>query len=262
VTGFLKLQMSDSEVEAGFVREAFSVGSFVSIKDLPDRTRPGEVAFQKELKKLGKQIKKGKTAPKRNLNGLFSGFEYRSSPYSLEKESERKRRSENKMKILSKRKFIVQAAGGKSKFEDPFSVRWKPFPYQSNEFEALQEKARDEVKNHRNKILHGAFHPSGRSARTGTNSKENLERMKAVMEKILRNDWKECELDVTIEDKNKILVRFDIVSLEGQVKGLRAFMNNLEFANEEIKSLKLSRCGQIWSKIFEGNLFFQFQVPR
>lgn len=261
--------------EQDIIREAYSSANYTSIRELPDRFRAGEVALSRELRAL--EVHKPEDTAKEKLvrsrrasertSGLFRTFEYVPSPYAREKEMQARDRLLAKAKQLEigrGKEFVSGSDTYKTKYEDCFDPHSYRYPYQSNDIDSLKNAEARERIVHESKILYGPFHPSGKSARECFDkaTRARLPEMVAVLQRILNEDWSDCSFQVTTTADDHVAVCFDIMSLDGQLSGLRAFMNTLEASHPDIRRFDLRKSGKEWNKVpGDGNVYFLFRPP-
>ncbi|GBG28677.1 Hypothetical Protein FCC1311_048982 [Hondaea fermentalgiana] len=258
--------------EQDIIREAYSSANYTSIRELPDRMRAGEVALARELKALElhrpEEVAKvrSRRAADRN-HGLFQDFEYIPSPYTREKEIKARERLLAKAKQLEVgrgKDFIAGSGSSKAKYEDCFDPHNYRYPYQSNDIDALKIFQAQERIVHESKVLHGPFCPSGRSARACFDkaTRGRLPEIVKTLHNILAADWSDCEFRVATTADDHVAVCFDLVALDGQLTGLRAFMNTLEASHPDIRRFDLRRSGREWNmQPGDGNVYFLFRPP-
>ena len=88
-----------SNHETDVITQAFRIGNYVSLSDLPNRVRPGQVSrsrFQKILD--NRQISEAEPQPYKAKAKYFSEFEHVPSPYSLVEEMARAERLQSEAK--------------------------------------------------------------------------------------------------------------------------------------------------------------------
>ena len=127
-----------SNREQEYIRQAFSVTSFVMVRDLPTRLRPSatnramaaKVDSNRRSVVLAPEESTDKASGK-TKNGLFSTFDYVPSRYSLADELKTKERLENEAKRLEigGRDFVCSGQSKKLKYEDVFENKEYRFPY-------------------------------------------------------------------------------------------------------------------------------------
>lgn len=299
VPGYLQPSMAQMvggnvNYEADVIREAYSSANYTSMRDLPDRMRPGEVALSRQMKLMEQQqpqqaadlrlshpaeaLRQQRSSLRKN--GLFHEFEYVPSRYTLQKEHEAQERMRSRAKALAAgggRSFVCAVAGRKLKHEDSFASgstsgpgavpggapRDYRFPYQSSPYDARLCVERQERKAESALVLHGAFRPAGRAAkaRSDATTKQELPEVLKALSAVLLRDWDDCTLEVA-EAGDLVQARFEVVALAGQLYGLRAYMNTLEASNREIQRFGLQKSGPDWNKQpGDGWVYFAFRPP-
>lgn len=259
--------------EQDIIREAYSSTSYSSLRDLPNNFRPGEVALARQLKVLEMQkvteipedALRARRAANRN-NGLFHQFEYIPSRYTLQKELEAQERMTSKAKALELgggHDFIYSSAARRAKYEDGFGDKEYRYPYQSDPYDSVEMARSQERVQEKAKILHGPFVPSGRSGHSiNMLNSTHLPEIKRSIQSILEKDWGDCVFQVEVTDDEMIAVRFSLMELDGQLLGLRSYMNMLEGTNKSIQRFALTRLGSEWNiQPGDGWIYFIFRPP-
>ena len=127
-----------SNREQEYIRQAFSVTSFVMVRDLPTRLRPSAtnraMAAKVDANRRSVVLAPDDSTDKaggKTRNGLFSTFDYVPSRYSLADELKTKERLENEAKRLEigGRDFVCSGQNKKMKYEDVFENKEYRFPY-------------------------------------------------------------------------------------------------------------------------------------
>jgi len=262
-----------SNGEQDTIREAYCSGNYTSIRELPDHLKPGEVNFKKHLKQISAHrstvnpedvLRMRRASVKRN--GLFRDFEYIPSRYTLQKEQESKARLDSKAKAIQLgggREFVCPGGSRKLKHEDGFVGSSFQYAYKSDPFEAQHDQEMEEKWNHRSKILFGAFVPSGKVGMESNNTTVMMQdEIVTRIQEILLKDWDGCPFLVSVGEDGNIAVQFELIPLEGQEHGLKAYMNTLQSSNYDISKFGLRRVSQVWHKIpGDGFIYYLFRPP-
>ena len=153
--------------EQEYIQQAFSVTSFVMVRDLPTRIRPSATnramaaKIDANRRSIVQPLEERKKATK---NGVFSTFDYVPSRYSLADELKTKERLEGEAKRLEigGRDFVCAGNTKRMKYEDVFENKEYRFPYMGDDFESAKDQKLRAKWIEDAKVLSGPFLPSGK----------------------------------------------------------------------------------------------------
>lgn len=260
-----------SNHESDVIAQAFRIGNYVSLNDLPDRIKPGQVSrsrFQKILD--NRQQDEGHEPMPRAKPKYFSEFEYIPSPYSIADSLAREER-QNEAALLEKaghkQPFRMADQAVKLQYEDGFGGDFAayangPDPFERADDQALRHKWLQEAQ-----ILAGPFRPSGRvkgqmgEAATERPSPARLGEMVETIREAINADWAEYNFIVCATDDEHIVVRFEMDALDS-APGLVAYMNLFARTSHVVSKFMLKKVIEDWNVTpDDGHLYFTFRPP-
>lgn len=263
-----------SNHESDVIAQAFRIGNYVSLHDLPGRIKPGQVSrgrFQKILE--NRQASEYAEVPAGRFQSkpkLFSDFEYLPSPYSIVDEIQAAERLEHQAaveKVGHKKAFVLADTSIKLKYDDAFHGGIPPYkddadPYECADDQALRHKWLREAQ-----ILAGPFRPAGRvKGPTGEAATERpcTKDMREIVEFLRQDidaDWEDYNFIVCATDDEHVVVRFELSTLDSE-PGLVAYMNIFARSNTNVANYKLTKVVEDWNVTpHDGHLYFTFRPP-
>jgi len=270
-----------SNHESDVITNAFRVGNFVSLHDLPHNVKPGQVSrsrFQKILdnRQPAEDWNVNLGAPYKAKAKTFSEFEYVSTPFSLADELAKQER-EKSHKAMEKAghtaPFLMSDTAVKLKYEDAYTgaanadFKFNAFtsvadPYERADDQALRFKWLQDAQ-----ILSGPFRPSGRvkgkagQAAMELPSRSTLPAMVAELREALEEDWGEYPFLVCSTDDEHVVVRFELATLDAE-PGLGAYLNVFARSAHVVSKFQLKKVVEDWNVTpGDGHLYFTFRPP-
>ena len=270
-----------SNHESDVITNAFRVGNFVSLHDLPHNVKPGQVSrsrFQKILdnRQPAEDWNVNLGAPYKPKAKTFSEFEYVSTPFSLADELAKQERERSHKAVAAAghtTPFCMSDTAAKLKYEDAFAggansdFKFNAFnadadPYERADDQALRFKWLQDAQ-----ILSGPFRPSGRvKGQAGQSASEmpsrsTLPSMVAELREALEQDWAEYPFLVCSTDDEHVVVRYELATLDAE-PGLGAYMNVFSRSHHVISKFQLRKVVEDWNVTpGDGHLYFTFRPP-
>ncbi|KAL1495714.1 hypothetical protein AB1Y20_016577 [Prymnesium parvum] len=255
-----------SNHEPDVITQAFRVGSYVSLSDLPNKLNAGQVSrsrFQKILD--NRQPSDAEPQPYKPKAKLFSEFEYVPSPFNLADDLIRAERKQSQLMIKEAHKepFIMSDTSIKLKHEDAFHNKletgWAD-PFESADDQALRYKWLQDAQ-----ILAGPWRPAGKvkgqsgQAATELPSRKSLPHMVDKLREAIEADWSEYDFLVCSTDDEHLVVRFEMSTLDSE-PGLVAYMNMFSRSSHVVNELMLRKVVEDWNVTpGDGHLYFTFR---
>uniref|UniRef100_A0A7S4B770 Uncharacterized protein n=1 Tax=Chrysotila carterae TaxID=13221 RepID=A0A7S4B770_CHRCT len=263
-----------SNHESDVIAQAFRIGNFLSLQDLPSRIKPGQVSRSRCQKILdNRQPSDAATDPSARYQPkpkLFSEFEYMPSPYSIVETIHAQERAEQKASLEKaghKKPFVLADTAVKLKYEDGFHGGIRPYkdtpdPWEAADDQALRHKWLQDAQ-----ILAGPWRPSGRvkgstgEAATEIPCAKSLPEIIESLRKDLESDWEDYDFIVCSTDDEHIVIRFELSTLDSE-PGLVAYMNIFARSNSNVNKNKLSKVVEDWNVTpSDGFLYFTLRPP-
>ena len=189
-----------SNQESDVITNAFRVGNFTSLHDLPHQVKPGQVSRSRFQKILDNRQESTENKAPHSKPAQFSTFEYVPSPYSVADDiarESRHRSDELRKEAGHKQTFQMSSVQIKLPHEDSFGGVFNPFsreddPYERADDQALRFKWLQEAL-----VMSAPFRPSGRvKGQAGQSASEipgrqNLPEIVDRMRASIEEDWEE-----------------------------------------------------------------------
>jgi len=263
-----------SNHEPDVVASAFRVGNYVSLQDLPNRVKPGQVSrgrFQKILD--NRQPSEFADQPAGRFQSkpkYFSEFEYMPSPYSIVELIHKQEREEDATaleKAGHKKAFVFADTAVRMKYEDAFHGGFKayrdvPEPYECADDQALRHKWLQEAQ-----ILAGPWRTAGRvkgptgEAATERPGRASMPEIVELIRTAIEEDWGDYSFIVCATDDEHVVVRFELSTLDSE-PGLVAYMNIFARSNATVSKYILKKVVEDWNVTpNDGHLYFTFRPP-
>jgi hypothetical protein len=257
-----------SNREQEYIRQAFSVTSFVMVRDLPTRLRPSATnrAMAAKIDANRRSVVLVPEESSKNggtKNGMFSTFDYVPSRYSLADELKTKQRLEDEAKRLEigGRDFVCSGQSKKMKYEDVFENKEYRFPYMGDDFDGAKDQRLRAKWIEDAKVLSGPFMPSGRGRVFERPARSLLPECLKELTKIIRSDWEDYEFETLATEDDLICIRFSLDSVDSE-RGLKAYMNVLAASNPSIQKFQLQRVIEDWgTKPGDGWYYYMLKPP-
>ncbi len=259
-----------SNREQEYIRQAFSVTSFVMVRDLPTRLRPSATnramaakidANRRSVVLVPDEDPNGSGGKAKN--GLFSTFDYVPSRYSLADELKTKQRLEDEAKRLEigGRDFVCSGQSKKMKYEDVFENKEYRFPYMGDDFDGAKDQRLRAKWIEDAKVLSGPFMPSGRGRVFERPARSLLPECLKELTKVVQADWDDYEFETLATEDDLICIRFNRETVESG-RGLKAYMNVLAASNPSIQKFQLQRVIEDWGTIpGDGWIYYMLKPP-
>jgi len=185
--------------EQDLVKNAFRIGNYHSLRDLPDAVEPFSVTHNLKIKvqdaNLNSQITSQNSKIYREIlkgnGGVFQKFGWHPDPFSEEEDLKRDARYNHMSKI--KKPWQPSQVHHKMKYEWPFlgreEIHTRDFlmsedPYSVGKSDALRAHWIEEAK-----LLYGHFKPSGPAHPIHHVSKSLMKEIVDCVKKLLLSDW-------------------------------------------------------------------------
>lgn len=271
-----------SNHETDVITQAFRIGNYVSLSDLPNGVKPGQVNRARYQKVLDNRQPQGDGAqPYKAKPKLFSEFEYKPSPFSLADllaKEERKAHEHALEKAGHTSAFITSDTRVTLQHEDAFNrgcdsdlLRTKRHfnafaidvdPYERSDDQALRHLWLEDAR-----TLAGPFRPAGRvkgSQGEAASERATKHMLPQIVEQVrgaVEEDWGDYELLVCSTDDDHIVVRFELSTLEEE-PGLVAYMNVFARSHFVVDKHKLTKVVEDWNVTpGDGHLYFTLRPP-
>lgn len=290
-----------SNHESDVISQAFRVGNFVTLHDLPHEMRPGQVSrgrFQKILDNR-QPVEEGAEKVVFRKPKTFSEFEYMPSPYSIVDDLKRDERLRSEAAMAAAGHPSVWRSAGNTAtlpHEDSFGGE-SPFyrdpdPYERADDEALRWKWLQDAQ-----ILAEPFKPSGappptpatapprhrraihplispaspslagrvkgqmNEASTEMPNRQQLPHIVDALRKAVHDDWEEYNFLVCATDDEHVVIRFEMATLESE-PGLVSYMNVFSRTSSIVSEWRLKKVVEDWNVTpGDGHLYFTFRPP-
>jgi len=261
-----------SNHESDCITQAFRIGNFVSLGDLPNGIKPGQVSrnrFQKILD--NREPSSSEPTAYKPKAKYFSEFEYLPSAFSLVDDlakTERIKHEEKTAMAGHKMPFRMSDTAVKLRHEDSFGNTDTVMntgavdPYERADDQALRFKWLQDAA-----ILAGPFRPAGRvkgqtgQAATEIPSRASMPYMVDKLREAVEEDWSEYAFLVCSTDDEHLVVRFELSTLDSE-PGLVAYMNMFARSNAVVNNLMLRKVVEDWNVTpGDGHLYFTFRPP-
>ena len=205
-----------SNQESDVITNAFRVGNFVSLHDLPHNVKPGQVSRSRFQKILDNRQESTENKQPHSKPAQFSTFEYVPSPYSVADDiarNNRLRSEELKKEAGHTTPFMMSDTNIKLPHEDGFGGEFNAFkggadPYERADDEALRWAWLQDAL-----IMSAPFRPSGRvKGQAGQSASEipgrqNLPEIVDRMRASIEEDWEEYGFLVRRRGRKALLPR-------------------------------------------------------
>lgn len=271
--------------ECSSVIKAFSPGSFSGIRSLPTNIHPD---FRQEslIQTLTttKEEKSGKLSPTRSSTSqlkdkksatfsfpkgqrrrqkyggmpqTFTSYEYMSDPVQDKLSRRRAEISKGKEKWLSPDDFKTCALSDRVHKSMGLLNR---YTYSMSPYELLQESAKRENRETKQKILHGPVIAGGFVDEAQQTKSRLRELLKSLM-LLLKKDWPQATTDAFVDDTGCIIVSFAKEGL--QLARVETYMNKFAKANAKVYEFGLKKDATRWGVTNDEmeNTFFVFCPP-
>ncbi|QDZ17758.1 hypothetical protein HOP50_01g02660 [Chloropicon primus] len=266
--------------ECSSVIKAFSPGSFAGIRALPTNIHPDfrQESLMQTLENT-KEEKSGKTSPTRaspvsrlardkgsnstrvpkgqrrrqkygGMPQTFTSYEYMSDPVQDKLAKRREEINKGKEKWLSPDDFKTHKSRG----------LLNRHTYSMSPYELLQEAAKRESVDTKQKILHGPVRAGG-CVNQAQQAKIRLKELLKSLIRLLKRDWPQATIDAFVDDTGYVVVSY---LKEGMsLKHVNAYMNRFAKLNATVYEFKLKKDATRWGVTNEEmeNTFFVFCPP-
>lgn len=263
-----------SNQESDVITQAFRIGSFVTLSDLPNTVKPGQVSrgrFQKILDNRT-PLPEGGGAEYKPKKALFSEFEYMPSPFSIVDEVAKEERIQHEAATAAAghaKAFVMADTAVTLRHEDAFgniehalNTGGYAEPYERADDQALRFKWLQDAQ-----ILGAPFRPAGRvKGQFGQSASEmptraSLPHIVDQLREAVEADWGEYSFLVCSTDDEHIVVRFELATLDSE-PGLVAYMNMFARSAPAINGNMLRKVVEDWNVTpGDGHLYFTFRPP-
>tara|TARA_B110001452_G_C15168351_1_gene406137 strand:+ start:51 stop:1136 length:1086 start_codon:yes stop_codon:yes gene_type:complete len=256
--------------EADVITNAFRVGNFVSLSDMPSTIKPGQVSRSRFQKILDNRQESQPSAIPPYKAKQFSTFEYVPSPYSVADDLARdaRIRSMAAMEAAGHTKpFHMSDTQIKLPHEDGFGGQFNPYKRDADPYERADDQAlrfqwlQDAL------VLSTPFRPSGRvKGMTGQSANEipGRQMLPEIVDRLriaIEEDWEEYSFLVCSTDDEHLVLRFELSTLDSE-PGLVAYMNIFARTNEVVFKYTLKKVVEDWNVTpGDGHLYFTFRPP-
>ena len=189
-----------SNQESDVITNAFRVGNFVSLHDLPHHVKPGQVSRSRFQKILDNRQESTENKAPHSKPAQFSTFEYVPSPYSVADDiarNNRLRSEELKKEAGHTAPFMMSDTAIKLPHEDGFGGLFNPFKGGADPYERADDQALRWAWLQDALIMSAPFRPSGRvKGQAGQSASEipgrqNLPEIVDRMRASIEEDWEE-----------------------------------------------------------------------
>ena len=261
-----------SNHESDVITNAFRVGNFVSLHDLPHNVKPGQVSRSRFQKILDNRQETAQNVMPHSKPQQFSTFEYVPSPYSIADDIARdeRLRSQAAMKAAGHEKpWHMSDTNIKLPHEDGFSRtnEFNPYkrgadPYERADDQALRYQWLQDAL-----MLSTPWRPSGRvkglvgQSASEIPGRQNLPEIVDLLRSSIEEDWEEYGFIVCSTDDEHLVIRFELSTLDSE-PGLVAYMNIFARTNEVVAKYMLKKVVEDWNVTpGDGHLYFTFRPP-
>jgi len=265
--------------ESDVIAQAFRIGNYVSLHDLPNRVKPGQVSRGRFQKILDNRQPSDVVTPENpagrfhNKPKYFSDFEYMPTPYSIADSimhAERLEHNKDVEKAGHKAPFTMADTKVRLKYEDAFgftkadfnAYNDSPDPYELADDQALRHKWLQEAQ-----ILAGPFRPAGRvKGATGEAATErpghaSMPEIVEFLRRSIEADWEDYTFIVCATDDEHVVIRFELSTLDSE-PGLVAYMNIFARTDLTVNKYLLKKVVEDWNVTpGDGHLYFTFRPP-
>ena len=214
-----------SNHEADVITNAFRVGNFVSLHDLPANVKPGQVSRSRFQKILDNRQETVENKLPHSKPTQFSIFEYVPSPYSIADDLARDARIASNAAMVAaghEKPFHMSDTQIKLPHEDGFGGEFNPYkrgadPYERADDQALRYQWLQDAL-----ILSVPFRPSGRvkgqtgQAATEMPTRAGMPYMVDRVREAIEEDWSEYAFLVCSTDDEHLVVRFELSTLDAE----------------------------------------------
>jgi len=259
-----------SNQESDVITNAFRVGNFVSLHDLPHHVKPGQVSRSRFQKILDNRQESTENKAPHSKPAQFSTFEYVPSPYSVADDiarNNRLRSEELKKEAGHTAPFMMSDTAIKLPHEDGFGGLFNPFKGGADPYERADDQALRWAWLQDALIMSAPFRPSGRvKGQAGQSASEipgrqNLPEIVDRMRASIEEDWEEYGFLVCSTDDEHLVVRFELSTLDSE-PGLVAYMNIFARTNDVVAKYTLKKVVEDWNVTpGDGHLYFTFRPP-
>lgn len=252
-----------SNAESEYIRAAFSSGSCLPIRSIPEDIKPSALTASLRAKADSNRRSIPEPTASGGKKDVFKQFEYVSSRYSLADELKRRDRleAESKRMAISGKAFIGSDTRAKMKHEDTFEDKEFRFPHLGDEYDAGTEQRRRMQWIKDSKILHGPFVPSGKHKPLEAPDKSVMPVILKEIHRLLNSDWGEYRFEVLATEDDLVVVRFDLTDLESE-RGVQAYMNVFASSSDVCVKYKLARVTEDWHSKPGGDwLYYMLRPP-
>ena len=189
-----------SNQESDVITNAFRVGNFVSLHDLPHNVRPGQVSRSRFQKILDNRQESTENKQPHSKPAQFSTFEYVPSPYSVADDiarNERLRSVELKKAAGHTKPFMMSDTNLKLPHEDGFGGHFNPFKREADPYERADDEQLRWAWLQDALIMSAPFRPSGRvkgllgQSASEIPGRQNLPEIVDRMRASIEEDWEE-----------------------------------------------------------------------
>ena len=189
-----------SNQESDVINNAFRVGNFVSLHDLPHIVKPGQVSRSRFQKILDNRQESTENKAPHSKPAQFSTFEYVPSPYSVVDDIARNNRLHSEMLMKEAghtAAFVMSDTAVKLQHEDGFKGEFNPFKREADPYERADDQALRYTWLQDALIMSAPFRPAGRVKGPGGQSaceipgRQNLPEIVDRMRASIEEDWEE-----------------------------------------------------------------------
>ena len=259
-----------SNQESDVITNAFRVGNFVSLHDLPYNVKPGMVSRSRFQKILDNRQETLENKQPHSKPAQFSTFEYVPSPYSVADDIARNKRirSEELMKKAGHTApFVMSDTRIKLPHEDGFGGQFNPYKREADPYERADDEALRWAWLQDALVMSAPFRPSGRvkgmcgQSASEIPGRQNLPEIVDRLRATIEEDWEEYGFLVCSTDDEHLVVRFELSTLDSE-PGLVAYMNIFARTNEVVAKYNLKKVVEDWNVTpGDGHLYFTFRPP-
>lgn len=240
------------------ILNSFNCGSLNSLKKLPPKLGPGEIASSKLKAMINNRCSNTTDAFKTSSkNSYFEPFKYNFSDYNVE-ETNAKFEAENKrlgLQSFSRKPFNFSSTRAKMKHEDIFEDSTYKYPLMGPSAEGVNMGSLLRQPD-KSKMLAGSFSVSGGPARL---NKSQIDGCVSHIFSKLCQDWPQLRFAVKYTSSEEILVDFD-ADLVDNIDAVRRYIS-YDAQHGKPAELKLRKRGDRWGIIEDGKIVFCYSLP-